>query len=567
MAEYQKKLNFTLKELVPFRADQLVSEIKSASLEPNVICHEHGQYVILRGKLVFCGEYYPQNYEIQEDFFAEQNVADVFRNNENGYCTFNYAFPVDITIPQDRILSTDEISIGIDHFDCAVEEDGFVSVSAELFVDGVYEREYVEHVRYQNQVHEQVNSEIPALHVVDELDESTHLESQFETPQAFTDHQEFTTENSDNHHAEFRNHQGDAWDKTQYDHHSSNLNEFYNPQNMNSEYNEAVPNNKESYDEQIKYHTTYDYDPWNHNFNNTNSYSQADYYRNPYDATYQGGAETQYYNQPNEKMDSIDSSISNTSDEYIDQYVMFTPIQKPAFEETESSDYDIKFIPEDAVDTRTEGIQVDYEPPTFNVFADNPIEASNQNDPRESHLEFSNESNTANSISDSPEESPADSIADSPEESPVGSPKVHFEKKSPIIQNEVVLDVEKPTTSRTDGYDKVVFPFADDENTFGKNDEYEFCDETDVHPKAKPVQENAKAAAKEMGTSRVVSDFFNVRGKEEKSSCLKIYIVQRGDSLEQLAEKYATNASKIASFNQLELNDKILEGQVIYIPE
>lgn len=543
MAEYQKKLNFSLNELVPFRSDQLVREIQSASLEPNVVCHEHGQYVILRGKLVFCGEYFPQDYEVREDYFAEQNVADVFANNESGYYTFNYSFPVDITVPLDRILSTDELSIGIDNFDCSVQENGYVSVSASLFVEGVYERDYVEHLRQQN-----IADKIPAYNAAEEMLFSQTLET---NPSVESFPEESIHQLPENQFVNYENNTHEQvnskpYEQFEYRGAENWLNQNYNPKPHSHTFNEnqnpqseQIPQSNESYDEQITYRTTYDYDPWNQHFNNNNNtYSQSDYYRNPYEATY-GGAGTQYYKQTPENFESNNTQEA-TQDSDFNQYVKFNPSKKPDFISKEEKIYDIKFTPEHNKALQREDAFISFENP---------------------HIEKVD--------TDIDRQEPAEAKMQDVDNFSGNSTEEVTEVQLDIEENHFVDEVEreKEFGKKSEGFDKVVFPFADEDNMFEKSDEYEFLDENIAQPEIKTAKEEPKYIRPEIGKSKVVSDIFSARGKAEKNSCLKIYIVQRGDSLEFLAEKYSTNANKIAKYNQLQPNDKIVEGQVIYIPE
>jgi stage VI sporulation protein D len=43
-------------------------------------------------------------------------------------------------------------------------------------------------------------------------------------------------------------------------------------------------------------------------------------------------------------------------------------------------------------------------------------------------------------------------------------------------------------------------------------------------------------------------------------------IVQKGDTVESLAERYDVSVNNLLRVNQLELNQDVSEGQVLYIP-
>ncbi|MFE7152626.1 LysM peptidoglycan-binding domain-containing protein, partial [Heyndrickxia sporothermodurans] len=62
-----------------------------------------------------------------------------------------------------------------------------------------------------------------------------------------------------------------------------------------------------------------------------------------------------------------------------------------------------------------------------------------------------------------------------------------------------------------------------------------------------------------------LADFF-ARKTDEKAAKLKVCIVQQGETLDVLAEKYDISVQQILRMNHLEINQDVYEGQVLYIP-
>ncbi|MBS4208937.1 LysM peptidoglycan-binding domain-containing protein [Bacillus sp. FJAT-50079] len=80
------------------------------------------------------------------------------------------------------------------------------------------------------------------------------------------------------------------------------------------------------------------------------------------------------------------------------------------------------------------------------------------------------------------------------------------------------------------------------------------------------VEEKAKnKKKKDKYKSMSFADFF-ARKEEEASTKLKMCFVQHGDSIQGLAEKYNVSAQQILWANQLEANQDVYAGQVLYIP-
>ena len=62
-----------------------------------------------------------------------------------------------------------------------------------------------------------------------------------------------------------------------------------------------------------------------------------------------------------------------------------------------------------------------------------------------------------------------------------------------------------------------------------------------------------------------LTEFF-ARKTEDKLVKLKVCIVQSGDTIDRIAEKYDVSVQRLLSVNHLEINQDVYEGQVLYIP-
>ena len=57
------------------------------------------------------------------------------------------------------------------------------------------------------------------------------------------------------------------------------------------------------------------------------------------------------------------------------------------------------------------------------------------------------------------------------------------------------------------------------------------------------------------------------RKQEEELVRMKVCIVQQGETLEDLAQRYEVTVQSLLLSNELESNQSVNEGQVIYIPK
>lgn len=58
-----------------------------------------------------------------------------------------------------------------------------------------------------------------------------------------------------------------------------------------------------------------------------------------------------------------------------------------------------------------------------------------------------------------------------------------------------------------------------------------------------------------------------VRNREERSSQMKLCIIQREETLEQISQRYSLPVSKLLEVNRLSPNDQLVAGQILYIPQ
>lgn len=138
----QSCLRFSLEESVWFQRGQEVAELISISLDPDITIQENDQYVTIKGSLELSGEYKcPEQVEEGGDEapkFAGRQIHSVNEREEEGILEFLHQFPVDITIPQNRIESIDDIDIQVESFDYDFLEQNSIKLTAELAITGLY---------------------------------------------------------------------------------------------------------------------------------------------------------------------------------------------------------------------------------------------------------------------------------------------------------------------------------------------------------------------------------------------------------------------------------------------
>lgn len=135
-------LRFSLEESVWFQKGQEVSELISISLDPDITIHEDDQYVTIEGFLQLSGEYRKdQTGDAEEEVPSSPKFVQIVEHREDDVFEFIHQFPVDITIPVDRVKNIDEIEVVIDSFDYHLPERSCLKLVADLTISGLYEGE------------------------------------------------------------------------------------------------------------------------------------------------------------------------------------------------------------------------------------------------------------------------------------------------------------------------------------------------------------------------------------------------------------------------------------------
>ncbi|SEM33596.1 stage VI sporulation protein D [Mesobacillus persicus] len=136
----QSCLRFSLEESVWFQRGQEVAELISISLDPDITIQENDQYVTIKGSLALSGEYKcpEQTGEGEAGPPLNGRVVHSVTEREEGALEFLHQFPVDITIPQNRIQSIDDIDIAVETFDYDFPEQNSMKLTAELAITGLY---------------------------------------------------------------------------------------------------------------------------------------------------------------------------------------------------------------------------------------------------------------------------------------------------------------------------------------------------------------------------------------------------------------------------------------------
>ena len=152
----QSYLRFSLEESIWFQKGQEVAELVSISLDPSITIQESDQYVTIKGSLELSGEYNRDDHELEEelDYFSNPKFVQSVEVRGEGVYLFSHHFPVEITIPKNRIENVFDIDVAVETFDYAFPERSCLKLSADLMITGLYGELQHERLHEQDEIDE-----------------------------------------------------------------------------------------------------------------------------------------------------------------------------------------------------------------------------------------------------------------------------------------------------------------------------------------------------------------------------------------------------------------------------
>ena len=131
------RLQFSVEESICFQKGQEVSELLSISLDPDISVQEVNDYVSIRGSLELTGEYnIDQTREYAELPATRRFVEDVTLKGD-GSAELTHCFPVDITIPKNKVSHLNDVFVFIDAFDYQLTDARMLTIQADLAIEGL----------------------------------------------------------------------------------------------------------------------------------------------------------------------------------------------------------------------------------------------------------------------------------------------------------------------------------------------------------------------------------------------------------------------------------------------
>jgi stage VI sporulation protein D len=451
--EQQSCLRFSLEESIWFKRGQEVEELLSISLDPHITIQEQEQYVLIRGTLDLTGEYLPssvEEFDREEDWMDNSingKYVQIVEKREKGECEFVHRFPVDVTIPKNRIANLGEIDVYVEAFDYLIPENACLKLNADLTISGIYGEQQTNHAMElaEDAVLEPLHRSAP----IGEEGEETEREIKQETVEKVEEEREIKQETVEKAEEE-REVEQEIVEKTEEEIESEQEREYV-----------EVENQEERDDEEYE-------------------------------------------------LEEEDEGKGESENE--EEYIPFSVEGR-------------KQVDEELVNEREEEEEEEEEEavPVQIHFDSYPTESESDDDPRKENIFVMPEPE----LSESSEPTSYQEAYKVPENLKPQQEHEYYEEES-SSSSSAELEVEQESTE---------------------------------------VEEEKKVKkSKKKNETISLTDFF-ARKEEERAAKLKVCIVQEGETLDYIAEKYELTVPQILRVNNLEANQDVYDGQVLYIPD
>jgi stage VI sporulation protein D len=523
----QSKLRFSIEESVWLKKGQEVAEVLSMSLNPEISISEVAGQVYIKGALILNGKYHAEKQDENEGPRLEENPLSEgvsYRSltqlnvAEDGVTELVHRFPVDITIPSYRVEDSNQVKVEVESFEYELPNSTCFELSASICIYGIKD----EKQRQESQAFELPKETVRSA--IEEHTDQNEERSEIFTPFQFEARQSggvpsqpqqnefqasFREEAAEVHSEkktsyEFKPHFEEIDDKSMDATFDSLKSIAFSNEDMRNSDNELEADEAETEELVLPEYEEVQEEPI---YNESHTEEQE--YANDEEPSfaqekYQGQDAYNYQQQPYQNQQSQSYHEPERPNEY-------NPYQQ------QSQSY--------------------HEPERPNEY--NPY----QQQPQSYHEpERPNEYNPYQQQSYSPQDNnyeayQSQNYGDRPYHAgEYGEQAYHDEQE----------------------YEDQSYQYAEEE----QDQSYEFTSEANNHEEQESPQSERENEPKDENALYLTK---MLSGKEERFSKMRMYILQRGDSLEHICERYDISLNTLMRMNQLQQGE-VTEGQIIYIP-
>lgn len=183
MEQEKDGLFFTVDEMLHVENGQEIDEMLSISLDPDISLQQYESYIQIRGLIILQGEY---RRRAQSDTLANVRrdqaiLMEKITEKSEQESAFMHRFPVDISIPEDRVDNLEDVRVLVEVFDYTLPDAYSMHIQATIHIQGVEaeqslkkEATKIEESTHQDERNQEEVVEAPSEDIVS-VEEDSHV--------------------------------------------------------------------------------------------------------------------------------------------------------------------------------------------------------------------------------------------------------------------------------------------------------------------------------------------------------------------------------------------------------
>ncbi|QHJ95439.1 Stage VI sporulation protein D [Bacillus subtilis] len=564
------RLQFSVEESICFQKGQEVSELLSISLDPDIRVQEVNDYVSIIGSLELTGEYNIDQNKHTEEIYTDKRFVEQVRKREDGSAELTHCFPVDITIPKNKVSHLQDVFVFIDAFDYQLTDSRILTIQADLAIEGLLDDtqdKEPEIPLYEAPAafREEELSEPPAHSVVEEPGASSAEEAVLqheppaEPPELFISkaglREELETEKAESEPPESVASEPEAREDVKEEEESEELAvpETEVRAESETEESEPEPDHSEIEIQEIVKAKKETAEP---TAATADVREEADSPAETELREHAGAEESPALEAELHSETVIAEEKEETTVSPNHEYALRQEAQN---EEAAQSDQDDPALCQEEAEADEALESVSEAALSIEDSRETASAAYVENDKADLHFHFNQKTSSEEASQEElPEPAYRTFLSEQEEEdSFYSAPKLLEEEE----QEEESFEIEVRKTPSPEE-PKEETPFQSFQLPESSETERK---ETDAVPRVAPAAETKEPQTKESDNSLYLTKLFTKEADE--FSRMKICIVQQEDTIERLCERYEITSQQLIRMNSLALDDELKAGQILYIPQ
>ncbi|UPG80406.1 spore coat morphogenetic protein SpoVID [Bacillus subtilis] len=560
------RLQFSVEESICFQKGQEVSELLSISLDPDIRVQEVNDYVSIIGSLELTGEYNIDQNKHTEEIYTDKRFVEQVRKREDGSAELTHCFPVDITIPKNKVSHLQDVFVFIDAFDYQLTDSRILTIQADLAIEGLLDDtqdKEPEIPLYEAPAafREEELSEPPAHSVVEEPGASSAEEAVLqheppaEPPELFISkaglREELETEKAESEPPESVASEPEAREDVKEEEESEELAVPETEVRAESETEESEPEPDPSEIEiqeivKAKKETAEPAAAIADVREEADSPAETEL-REHVGAEESPALEAELHSETVIAEEKAETTVSPNH-----EYALRQEAQNEEAAQSDQADPALcqeEAEPDEALESVSEAA----------LSIEDSRETASENDNADLHFHFNQKTSSEEASQEELPEPAYRTFLPEQEEkdSFYSAPKLLEEEE----QEEESFEIEVRKTPSAEE-PKEETPFQSFQLPETSETERK---ETDAVPRVAPAAETKEPQTKESDNSLYLTKLFTKEADE--FSRMKICIVQQEDTIERLCERYEITSQQLIRMNSLALDDELKAGQILYIPQ